>query len=53
MLRLSGFSCVFGGAMALGDLLSSVGLRVMYERLRVWLYVFGGWQFGHVVRLVF
>jgi hypothetical protein len=42
MLMLSGFSCVFGGAMPPVDSLSSVGLRVMFERLRAFLYVFCG-----------
>jgi hypothetical protein len=40
MLRVSGFSCVCGGAMSPIAPLSGVGIRVTFVRLRVWLYVF-------------
>jgi len=49
ILRLSVFCCASGDAMSPVSSLSGVGLKVMFGRLRVWLYVFCGWRFRHVV----
>ena len=49
IVRLSVFCCVSGDAMSPVASLSSVGLKVMFGRLRLWLYIFCGWRFGHVV----
>ncbi len=43
------FCCVSSDAMSTVASLSGVGLKVMFGRLRLWLYVFCGWQFVHVV----
>ena len=54
ILRLFMFCCVSSDAMSPVASLSGLGLKVMFGRLRLWLYVFCGWRFGHaiVVRLV-
>ena len=49
ILRLSVFYCVSGDAMSPVASLSGVGLKVMFGRLRLWLYVYRGGRFGHVV----
>jgi hypothetical protein len=52
---LSAFCCVSVDALSPVASLTGVGLKVRFGRLRLWLYVLGGWRFGlvGVVRLVF